>query len=107
LLGIYLAYVFYLRKPALGSSFNTTGLSHFFYSGWGFDRAYDFLFVKPLVWLADIDKNDFIDALNSAIARMTLLFTRLLSLTQNGKLRWYVMGFAIGIVFILTILMNL
>jgi NADH-quinone oxidoreductase subunit L len=63
--------------------------------------------VKPIVWLAEIDKNDFIDGINAFIARSVLLFTRVLSLTQNGKLRWYVMGFAIGIVFILTILMNL
>jgi len=106
LLGIYLAYVAYWKKPALGNSFNKNRLSDFFCTGWGFDRVYDTLFVKPVVWLAEIDKNDFIDIFNSTIARITLLFTRLLSLTQNGKLRWYVMGFAIGIVFILTILMN-
>lgn len=107
LTGIYLAYLVYLKKPALGDSFNKTRLSNFFYQGWDFDRLYDILFVKPLVWLAEIDKNDFIDIFNSAIARITLWFSSLLSLTQNGKLRWYVMGFAIGIVFILTILMNL
>jgi NADH-quinone oxidoreductase subunit L len=105
--GIYLAYIFYLKKPALGHSFDHFRINHFFYEGWGFDRIYDFLFVKPLVWLADIDKNDFIDIFNAVIARTTLLFSRLLSHTQNGKLRWYIMGFAIGIVFILTILMNL
>jgi NADH-quinone oxidoreductase subunit L len=107
LTGIYLAYLIYRKKPALGNSFNKSRLSNFFYNGWGFDQVYDILFVKPLVWLAEIDKNDFIDIFNSSIARITLLFTRLLSNTQNGKLRWYVMGFAIGIVFILTILMNL
>jgi NADH-quinone oxidoreductase subunit L len=107
LIGIYLAYLFYLKKPSIGNSFNHTGLSNFFQQGWGFDKAYDFLFVKPIVWLAVIDKNDFIDIFNVGIARITVFFTRTLSLTQNGKLRWYIMGFAIGIVFILTILMNL
>jgi NADH-quinone oxidoreductase subunit L len=107
LIGIYLAYLFYLKKPSIGNSFNHTGLSNFFQQGWGFDKAYDFLFVKPIVWLAVIDKNDFIDIFNVGIARITVFFTRTLGLTQNGKLRWYIMGFAIGIVFILTILMNL
>ena len=107
LTGIYLAYIFYVKKPAIGNSFNHTRLSLFFMNGWGFDKAYDFLFVKPIVWLADIDKNDFIDIFNKAIAGTTLMFTNILSKTQNGKLRWYIMGFAIGIVFILTILMNL
>ena len=97
----------YLKKPALAASFNHSRISNFFCNGWGFDRLYDILFVKPVVWLAEIDKNDFIDLFNSAIASMTIFFNRLLSLTQNGKLRWYVMAFAIGIVFILTILMNL
>jgi len=105
--GIYIAYLAYLKKPELGNLFNKTRLSEFFYSGWGFDRFYNALFVKPVVWLAEIDKTDFIDVFNTAVARLTLLFTRLLSLTQNGKLRWYIMGSAIGIVFILTILMNL
>jgi NADH-quinone oxidoreductase subunit L len=107
LAGIYLAYLFYLKKPAIGNSFNSTGLSNFFQQGWGFDKVYDILFVKPLVWLAEKDKNDFIDIFNIGIARITVVFTRTLSRTQNGKLRWYIMGFAIGIVFILTILMNL
>ena len=105
--GIYFAYVLYLKKPALGTSFNHSRLSNFFCNGWGFDQAYDFLFVKPVVWLADIDKNDFTDFFNSAIASGTIFLNRVLSITQNGKLRWYVMAFAIGIVFILTILMNL
>jgi NADH-quinone oxidoreductase subunit L len=105
--GIYLAYIFYLKKPALGNYFNETRLSHFFQQDWGFDRFYDFLFVRPVVWLAEIDKNDFIDIFNSAIAQTTVFINRLLTRTQNGKLRWYVMGFALGIVFILTILMNL
>ena len=105
--GIYLAYVFYVKKPLLGASFNHSRLSTFWCNGWGFDRMYDLVFVKPVVWLAEIDKNDFIDLFNSGIASVTILFNRLLSITQNGKLRWYVMAFAIGIVFILTVLMNL
>jgi NADH-quinone oxidoreductase subunit L len=86
LAGIYLAYLIYMQKPALGNAFNKSRLSHFFYSGWGFDKVHDFLFVKPIVWLAEIDKNDFIDVFNAAIAKITLVFTRLLSRTQNGKL---------------------
>ena len=82
-------------------------MSNFFYKGWGFDKLYDFVFVKPIVWLAEIDKNDFVDSLNKSLASLALYFNSLLSFTQNGKLRWYVMAFAIGIVFILTIIFNL
>jgi NADH-quinone oxidoreductase subunit L len=105
--GIYLAYLFYLKKPALTTSFDHSRLSHFFYKGWGFDRVYDILFVKPVVWLSDIDKNDFIDLFSKSLAMVTVSFNQMLSLLQNGKVRWAIMAFAIGIAFILTIMMNL
>jgi NADH-quinone oxidoreductase subunit L len=107
LAGIYFAYLMYLKNPALGESFDNSATSKFFYHGWGFDRIYDTLVVKPVVWLAEINKNDFIDFFNTSIARLAMFLNGLLRLTQNGKLRWYIMGLAVGIVFILTILMNL
>ncbi|MDP1620957.1 MAG: NADH-quinone oxidoreductase subunit L [Bacteroidales bacterium] len=107
LAGICLAYLIYLKRPALADAINHSRISRFFCDGWGFDRVYDTLFVKPIVWLAEIDKNDFTDIFNTAIASVVIIFNRALNLTQNGKLRWYVMGLALGIVFILSILMNL
>ena len=107
LLGIYMAYLLYLKKPALANSFNKSRLNKFFYQGWGFDRTYDLLFVKPIVWLSEIDKNDFIDSISRVIGHTVLSLNNLLSLTQNGKLRWYLMSLAFGIVFIFTILIYL
>jgi NADH-quinone oxidoreductase subunit L len=102
LTGIYLAYVIYLKKPAISESFSHSRLNKFFEKGWGFDRLYDFLFVKPAVWLSEIDKDDIFDWLNIGISRLAILSNRLLSFTQNGKLRWYLMSFTIGIALILT-----
>jgi NADH-quinone oxidoreductase subunit L len=102
LTGLYLAYVIYLKKPAISESFNNSRLNKFFEKGWGFDRLYDFLFVKPAVWLAEIDKDDIFDWLNIGISKLAILSNRLLSFTQNGKLRWYLMSFTIGIALILT-----
>jgi NADH-quinone oxidoreductase subunit L len=102
LAGIYLAYTVYLKKPALSESFNHSRLNKFFEKGWGFDKLYDVIFVKPVVWLSEIDKNDIFDWLNVGISRLTLLTNHLLSITQNGKLRWYLMSFTIGIALILT-----
>jgi NADH-quinone oxidoreductase subunit L len=102
LAGIYLAYTVYLKKPALSESFNHSRLNKFFEKGWGFDKLYDVIFVKPVVWLSEIDKNDIFDWLNLGISRLTLLTNHLLSITQNGKLRWYLMSFTIGIALILT-----
>jgi NADH-quinone oxidoreductase subunit L len=67
---------------------------------------YNTLIVSPIVYLSEIDKDDFFDWLNIGISKLVLLFNRLLSKTQNGKLRWYLMSFAIGIALILTYLLN-
>jgi NADH-quinone oxidoreductase subunit L len=102
LTGIYLAYLIYLKKPALSQSFNHSRLNSFFEKGWGFDKLYDLLFVKPVVWFSVIDKDDIFDWLNIGISRLAIITNRLLSMTQNGKLRWYLMSFTIGIALILT-----
>ncbi len=104
LAGIYFAYIIYYKKPVLSESFNHSRLNRFFEKGFGFDRLYDILFVKPVVWLSEIDKDDIFDRMNIGISRLALFGNRLLSVTQNGKLRWYLMSFTIGIALILTYL---
>jgi NADH-quinone oxidoreductase subunit L len=102
LTGIYLAYLFYFKKHSLAESFSHSRLSKFFEKGWGFDKVYDTLFVRPVVWLSEIDKNDLFDWWNIGLSRLALLASRLLSFGQNGKLRWYLISFAVGIALILT-----
>ena len=102
LAGIYLAYLIYYKRSTLSESFSHSRLNKFFEKGWGFDKLYDILFVKPVVWLSEVDKDDIFDWLNKGISRLALIGNRLLSVTQNGKLRWYLMSFTIGIILILT-----
>jgi NADH-quinone oxidoreductase subunit L len=106
LAGTYLAYLIYFKKPTLEEMFNHSKLNKFFEGGWGFDKLYDTLFVRPIVWLSEVDKNDILDWLNIGISRLALLTNRLLSITQNGKLRWYLMSFAIGLALILTYMIS-
>jgi NADH-quinone oxidoreductase subunit L len=106
LTGIYLAYLIYYKRPALSASFSHSRLNKFFEKGWGFDKLYDTLFVKPIVWFSVIDKNDFIDLWNLGLSKLALFFNQLLSKTENGKLRWYLLSFAIGIAIILTYLLG-
>ena len=80
-----------------------TLFKNFLYSGWGFDRLYDWLFVTPLVRIAQINKSDLLDLIYSGLARLAVKLNAILGLTQNGRLRWYAMGFAIGAVITLTI----
>jgi NADH-quinone oxidoreductase subunit L len=105
--GIYLAYLIFFKKSLFQNSFKDTRLSNFFYTGWGFDRLYNIIIVRPIVWLSEIDKKDFIDRFYSMIAAGTVYFNLLLSKTQNGNLRWYLMVLTVGIVLMLIIMLSL
>jgi NADH-quinone oxidoreductase subunit L len=106
LTGIYIAYLIYLKKPSLSAPYSHSTINKFFEKGWGFDKLYDTVFVKPIVWLSVIDKNDFIDLWNIGLARLALWLNKVVSVTQNGKLRWYLLSFAIGIAIILTYMIS-
>lgn len=106
--GVYVAYVLFYRKTEISESFiGQSKIGHFFYKGWGFDWLYDTLFVRPYKWLSEINKKDFIDMFFTYIAQGTSFLNAILSRTQNGSLRWYVMVLTVGIVVILTIMLNL
>src|SRR5664279_3328186 len=50
--GIYLAYIVYFKKPSLSQPYSHSRINKFFEKGWGFDKLYDTLFVRPVVWLS-------------------------------------------------------
>jgi NADH-quinone oxidoreductase subunit L len=102
-LGVFLAYWFWLRKPGSAAVYEKSRLSHFFYTGWQFDWVYDHLLVKPIIWLSKINKKDFIDKIYNGIAYIAGILHHTFSLSQTGRLRWYAMGFLIGAVLILTL----
>jgi len=104
--GIWLAYIIYFKKPSLSEPYSHSRINKFFEKGWGFDKLYDTLFVKPIVWLSVVDKNDFFDLWSKGLARLALFLNRLLSTAQNGKLRWYLLSFVIGIAIILTYMLS-
>ncbi len=109
LTGVYLAYVFFLRKrayaAALASSVAGNALHRFWFSDWGMDWLYDRLFVRPLCWFARVDKSDFIDAFYTGVARLTEIAWCVLSRTETGRLRWYAAGIAVGsVIFIAVVL---
>ncbi len=100
--GIYIAYLKYYKKETNVQP-GQNSLQKFLYSGWGFDRLYDAVFVIPFVWISHINRNDFFDWLSKGIALLAFAAHNLLSLTQSGKLRWYAMGIVIGAAAALTI----
>jgi NADH-quinone oxidoreductase subunit L len=129
--GIALAYLLFLRYPAFLHGLmlipSLARIRQFWHFGWGFDRFYDFLFVRPYLWLASadrqdvidniyrmaisctlrwlrkVDRHDVIDNIFSGLAELCLFVYRGLSATQSGQVRRYAAAIAagsIGIIFI-------
>jgi len=105
--GIWLAYSYYYKKRPFPALFNHHGLNNFFYKGWGFDRLYDLLVVRPVEWLSAINKDDVLDKIFTYIARSVEFFNGLLSRSQNGRLRLYALVLTAGLVILLTIMLTL
>jgi NADH-quinone oxidoreductase subunit L len=102
LIGLGLSYLLYLRNCQWSNALIRThvgkALHEFWFADWGFDWCYDKLFVQPILWFARIDKGDVVDAFYKGIADLSELLYRGLSLTENGRVRWYAAGIAGGTV---------
>jgi NADH-quinone oxidoreductase subunit L len=111
LAAIYLAYVLYLKKPHLVAAITDTrwggDLKRFFLSGLGFDWVYERLFIRPYVWIARINKRDFIDLFFVFLPWLSRQFHYAFSYTQSGKVRRYIWGIALGAVVSITIVVFL
>jgi NADH-quinone oxidoreductase subunit L len=107
IVGIFIAYLFFLRRPLYAETLSKTPagstLQSFWFSGWGFDRLYDMLFVRPFIWLTQINRDDFIDLIYTGMAEVNRILHAALSATQTGNIRWYAMGIAMGAVVFLGI----
>jgi NADH-quinone oxidoreductase subunit L len=109
--GLYFAYLFHLHKRSLAGSLvaNPVGLAldQYWFGGWGFDWIYERVFVRPFVWMANINRSDFVDALYTEVGRLAELSYRGLSYLQTGRVRWYAAGMAVGSVLLLSMVLFL
>lgn len=103
--GVYLAYLIYGRKRYVVDPLKQSvpQVYQFWHNGWAFDAMYNFMFVKPFVWLSTINKQDFIDAFYNGLGQLTIWFHDVFVRTQNGVLRWYLTGIVIGALLIMTL----
>jgi NADH-quinone oxidoreductase subunit L len=99
-IGLYLAYLFFLRRRHLAEDLTARPLGkalyHFWFADWGMDWLYDTLFVQPILWFARVGKQDFIDLLYTGIARLSAIFYRAVRTTETGRVRWYAAGIVFG-----------
>jgi NADH-quinone oxidoreductase subunit L len=99
-IGLYLAYLFFLRRPEWVRRVTETAagslLHAYWFSGWGFDWLYDRLIVRPLVRAANWNREDVIDLIYDAVAWVSTASSMILALTQTGRIRWYAAVIAFG-----------
>ena len=89
-----------VTSPALGKA-----LHQFWLSDWGMDWLYERVFVRPIIWVARVDKGDFVDSIYTGIAGLTELLYHGVRKTETGRMRWYAAGIAAGsIIFIAIVL---
>jgi len=102
LTGIYLAWLCFARRPAavqrLATGRGFQRLVGYALAGWGVDRLYGIVFVRPFLWLARRGRGDVIDFVVSGITWPASALSRLLRRTQDGRVRYYLGAAALGVV---------
>ena len=98
--GIILAAMLYWRPTRAPAE---TALWRFWHAAGGFDWLYDRLLVRPVLWAARADRDDFIDSVYDGIVWAARAVYREVRRTQNGRIRWYTASLAIGSVSLIAI----
>jgi NADH-quinone oxidoreductase subunit L len=109
LLGVYIGYQLYYKyrdktEAAIASpSAQQLSVRNFFLNGWEFDALYNTVFVKPFVYITQVNQTDLFDQLSKGVSAAFDRLNDWFSVSQNGSLRWYGAGVLFGIIFILTL----
>jgi NADH-quinone oxidoreductase subunit L len=107
LVGLAVAYFFFLRQPRPADRMGVSGLSAqlhtLWFSGWGFDRLYHMLFVAPVMWISEVNKSDIVDQIYHFTAWLNRFAHQLLRTTQSGQVRWYAAGVGLGTVVVIAV----
>ena len=100
LLGLAIAYVSFVPRPAFITRWVETrpglALQRFWAAGWGFDWLYDRTLTRPFLWLARANRADVVDLLYAGIATASEASYRLASRSQTGRVRWYAASITFG-----------
>jgi NADH-quinone oxidoreductase subunit L len=109
LFGLLLAYQLYLRRRSIRRRWMERPMGRALYTlwqtGWGWDRFYDQIFVRPIKAIAGAARPDWIDAIYTRLAGLALFFHEALRRTETGRIRWYAGGIAAGTVLLVAVVL--
>ena len=108
ILGFALAYLFYILRPAaparLAAAF--PALYRFLLNKWYFDELYDFIFVRPAMWLArvlwKVGDAEIIDGVPNGLASIAAGGSVQVVRIQTGSIAVYAFTMLIGVVCMVT-----
>lgn len=109
--GVFLAWLLFVKKRAWAEAISAPAFSRalhrLWFSDWGMDWLYDHLFVRTVNWFARVDKSDWVDLIYTGVAGLCRISYRGLRATENGKVRWYAAGLALGTVIFIAVVLFL
>jgi NADH-quinone oxidoreductase subunit L len=108
LIGLAIAYWFYILDPRMPRALaeNQPVLYRFLLNKWYFDEIYDYLFVRPAMWLGTFlwrkgDGGTIDGFLNGLAMGFVPFVTRLAGRAQSGYLFHYAFAMVLGLVFLM------
>lgn len=109
-LGLATAYVLYVVNQGkllncFKQSYVGSAMYHWCYHGLGFDALYDWVFVKPFLWMSKTLKSDPVDKVWGVLVMLAGMGHKLTSKTQTGLLRSHAISFGVGLAFVLVLAM--
>jgi len=109
LIGFLTAFQFYIRRPDWPAKLaeNQRPLYLFLLNKWYFDEIYDFLFVRPTLWVGRFlwkrgDGGTIDGAINGVAMGIVPFFTRLAGRAQSGYIFTYAFAMVVGIAVLIT-----
>jgi len=107
LAGLGLAWWLFVRRRELATALATSGLGRWlhrwWYTDWGMDWLYDRLFVRPVTAFATGNRSDAVDLIYNGMAAVARAGWEGLSVTENGRLRWYAAAVLAGTILFVAI----
>lgn len=108
IIGIGLAATLWLGQRrlvnAVAASMPGRFCSVWWFHAWGFDWLYDRIFIKPYLAISRLLACDPLSAVINIPALLALWAGRGLTVSENGKLRWYAVSMGLGAVIVVTLL---
>lgn len=108
MLGICLASALWLGQRRLVNAVAASAPGRFFtvwwFHAWGFDYVYDKIFVKPYLIIAQLLAHDPLNTLMNLPALLARWAGRILTVSENGQLRWYAMSLGLGAIVVVALL---